>query len=216
MESRSEVQTTVSYRVDCAACGLSFDAVAAETCQCLGGANTPVCPACGQCLCGLPREIVRSFWRGAPEVLWQRRLVGLGQRGEGACLKDNAPLKRPLVLVADDEPMTRCMAKRLIEKMGYGVVTAGDGKEALRLAIELRPDLILSDALMPGLDGRELARRLKATPGLSSIKVLLMTSIYTKEKYKNEAMATFHCDGYLKKPISAEGLRELCVRSLGS
>jgi CheY-like chemotaxis protein len=202
------------YEIECASCGLVFDAMKANTCECLNTMSTPVCPSCGSCWCARSKEELSRFWRGAPTALWQRRLEQGGQ-SKAVCLNGDAPLRRPLVLVADDEPVTRCMAKRLIEKMGYGVVTAADGKEALRLAMELKPDLILSDVLMPGLDGRELARAVKEMPGLDGVKVFLMTSIFTKGTYKREALTAFRCDGFLKKPISANTLRELCTQNLG-
>lgn len=118
-------------------------------------------------------------------------------------------LKRPLILVADDEPTTRTVAVRLLEKMGYGVIAATNGLEALAMAKELRPDLLLSDALMPKLGGRELSKTLKEDPETASIKIVLMTSIYTKESNRTEALLKFRCDGFLKKPVSAADLQEV-------
>ncbi len=212
-EPTSQGSATV-YPIQCPSCSALFDAVAAELCQCLTQVNTPVCPQCGVCLCQLSKEDQRQFWSGAPEVMWQRRLAlarATSSKGSGSVPPS---LKRPLVLVADDEPTTRTLAARLLEKMGCGVVVATNGVEALEMARELSPDVVLSDALMPKLGGRELAKTLKEDPATASIRVILMTSIYTKDAYKTEAMIEYRCDGFLKKPVSADDLAYLVMTDL--
>lgn len=209
MTESGNVAPAVTYMFDCPSCRSSFDAAAAALCQCLTPVNTPVCPSCERCLCELPKEFLRGFWSGAPEALWQKRLHKAAPAPAGQAPPVSPTLKRPLVLVADDEPTTRLVATRLLEKLGCGFLVAADGQEALKMVREARPDLVLTDALMPKLGGREMARMIKEDPDTASIKVILMTSIYTKEQYKNEALLKFRCDGYLKKPVSAEDLRKL-------
>ena len=203
-----------TYMIQCPHCNHTFDAVASQACQCLSSVNTPACPTCGRCFCASSAEERRRFWSRAPQVLWHRRFEASSSRRELQVLPREEELPRPLVLVADDEPATRCVARRLLEKMGYGVALASNGIEALRLAKELHPDLVLTDALMPGLDGRELAKTIKEDRETAAIKVVLMTSLYTKESYRREALATFHCDGFLRKPVSAEDLRGLLTANL--
>jgi CheY-like chemotaxis protein len=98
--------------------------------------------------------------------------------------------------------------------LGYGVVVATDGAAGLEAARRHRPDLVLSDALMPNMDGREMCRRLKADPETASIPVIVMTSLFTSVKYRTEAHKTFKVDGYLSKPLSRAGLEEAVARHL--
>ena len=66
------------------------------------------------------------------------------------------------VLVADDNEVAQRLCKRVLEKAGYGVLIAGDGLQAVDLALKHRPAMILMDVAMPGIDGLEAMRRIKA------------------------------------------------------
>jgi len=77
------------------------------------------------------------------------------------------------------------------------------------VARAVHPDLLLTDALMPKMDGREVCKRLKSDPQTSSIKVIIMTSAYTASRYKTEAMAAYRADGYLNKPVDFKLLNDL-------
>ncbi len=77
--------------------------------------------------------------------------------------------------MADDERTILRLATIVLGDLGYTVLTANDGAEALNLARAVRPDLVLTDALMPKMDGREVCKRLKSDPQTSSIKVIIMT-----------------------------------------
>ncbi|MBV8685095.1 MAG: response regulator [Alphaproteobacteria bacterium] len=68
-----------------------------------------------------------------------------------------------MILVVDDEPQVRAMIVRALVELGYQVREAADGEEALRLVAERRPELVVLDYVMPGLDGAETARRIAAT-----------------------------------------------------
>jgi DNA-binding response OmpR family regulator len=92
-----------------------------------------------------------------------------------------ADFDAPLVLVADDEPLLLELVSHRLEMDGYRVVTAADGGEALRLAAELRPDLIVLDNLMPVADGLEVLRRLRSDEALAAIPVLMLTGVRTDE-----------------------------------
>ena len=68
----------------------------------------------------------------------------------------------PTVLVADDNDVAQRLCRRVLEKAGYGVLIAGDGLQAVDVALKQRPAMILMDVAMPGIDGLEAMRRIKA------------------------------------------------------
>jgi len=119
------------------------------------------------------------------------------------------------VLLVDDEPDIQRVAIRVIDSLGYGLVLGRNGEEGLELAARYRPDLVLTDALMPRLDGREMCRRLKEDPATAGVKVLVMTGLFTSVKYKTEAFKTFKVDDYLAKPLDFNTLRTLLQKHLG-
>ncbi len=118
------------------------------------------------------------------------------------------------MLVAEDEPVTLQVAKRVLERLGYGVALADQGEVALAMANELLPDLVLTDALMPKLDGRQLSLKLKSQDATAHIKVVVMTGLYTKGKDKTEVLASYRADAFLKKPINFADLEEVLTRLL--
>lgn len=82
-----------------------------------------------------------------------------------------------IVLVVDDSPDTLSLINDTLEQAGIDVLVALDGSQALNIARRLRPDMILLDAVMPGLDGFETCRLLKSDPALASIPVIFMTGL---------------------------------------
>jgi CheY-like chemotaxis protein len=76
------------------------------------------------------------------------------------------------VLVVDDEPDLRFVLRRAFERNGHEVVEAGDGAAALRSVAQSRPDLLVTDIMMPVMDGLELIRRLRAEPTTAAIPIL--------------------------------------------
>jgi CheY-like chemotaxis protein len=93
-----------------------------------------------------------------------------------------SPIKT--VLVVDDSRFFRTATERTLLKSGYGVVTASDGEEALRVAREKLPNLVLLDMLLPKLDGAGVLRRLKAEPATAKIPVLVLTSLSQRNEEK--------------------------------
>src|SRR6185503_2520052 len=79
------------------------------------------------------------------------------------------------VLVIDDDPPIRDLVQRFLLRAGFRVVAASSGEEGLRLARELRPDVITLDVLMPGLDGWSVLAALKADAELADIPVVMLT-----------------------------------------
>src|ERR1700681_1734712 len=110
----------------------------------------------------------------------------------------------PLILVVDDVPDNVQIVQIRLESQSYGVITAGDGAEALEKVRSALPDLILLDVMMPGIDGIETVKRLKADPSLPFIPVILLTARSdTKEVI---AGLDSGADDYLTKPFDHGGL----------
>ena len=107
----------------------------------------------------------------------------------------------PTVLVADDNPdMRRYIAGLLADT--YNVVTVGDGSAALEAARSVRPDLVLSDVMMPKLDGYGVVEQIKCEPALQAIPVLAVTALAMVGDRDRMLGAGF--DGYISKPIEPE------------
>ncbi len=80
------------------------------------------------------------------------------------------------VLVADDEKDIRRLISFTLERSGFEVVEAIDGKQALETALQIKPDIILLDVMMPQMDGYEVCRRLRAEPDMTSTPVLFLSA----------------------------------------
>jgi CheY-like chemotaxis protein len=102
-----------------------------------------------------------------------------------------------LVLVVDDDDDQRAMYAMVLEAAGYRVVESAHGTNAIAKAIGLRPDLILLDLSMPGLDGCQTCRWLKATPETSGIPVIMLTG-HAFQHAEREALDA-GCDRFLIK-----------------
>jgi adenylate cyclase len=87
----------------------------------------------------------------------------------------------PLVLAVDDEPANLALLRKLITKLGYRLVEASNGQEALKAIAEHQPDVILLDVVMPDLNGFEVCRRIRAQPQFSGLPILLLTSLTATE-----------------------------------
>ena len=101
-----------------------------------------------------------------------------------------------LVLVVDDDPTVCELIRRTLEKDGYRVAWAHDGREALEMAGRLHPDAITLDVMMPGMDGWSVLGALKSDPGLADIPVVMVTMI--DEKRIGYSLGA---SDYLTKPI---------------
>jgi CheY-like chemotaxis protein len=109
--------------------------------------------------------------------------------------------EHPLILIADDEPHVRTLLRQELESAGYAILEAPDGHEALRLARDKRPDLIILDVLMPGLDGFDVTRILKNDADTAGIPIMILSIIEDKDKGYRLGV-----DSYLTKPVEAEQL----------
>ncbi len=112
----------------------------------------------------------------------------------------------PTILLVDDEPDFCSALHDILEAAGYEVHQAATAGEALALLDRLQPDLILSDVMMPGMDGYAFLRRVRARPQASQIKAVAVSAKGMPEDI--EAARSAGADGYLVKPFSARELRE--------
>ncbi len=108
-------------------------------------------------------------------------------------------MSSPRVLIVDDNAINAELVTFLLEAGGLVVESAADAFQALARIGACRPDLILMDIQMPGMDGLELTRRLKADPGTRQIVIVALTS-YAMKGDEAKALAA-GCDAYLSKPI---------------
>jgi two-component system response regulator ResD len=107
-----------------------------------------------------------------------------------------------VVLVVDDEAITRDVVGAMLEMEDVEVHTAHDGETALAMAGDVRPDLVLLDVMMPGIDGMEVCRRLTAAGG--GPRVVMLTAKADAESRRVAAAAG--ASAYLSKPFSAVDL----------
>jgi CheY-like chemotaxis protein len=112
------------------------------------------------------------------------------------------------VLVADDEPTLLSLIADLLADEGYAVVTARDGREALDLASEEPPDLILLDVMMPRLDGREAFRLMRDRPDLRQVPVAMMSAGIRADQVPSGV-------ALLSKPFDLDRLLSLVARLTG-
>ena len=108
------------------------------------------------------------------------------------------------ILVIEDQEDTRRIMRDLLTSAGYEMIEAMTGEEGVTLAERERPDLILMDIQLPGLDGYEATRRIKANPALSRIPIIAVTS-YALGGDEAKALKA-GCDVYFTKPFSPRAL----------
>ena len=108
------------------------------------------------------------------------------------------------LLLVEDNEMNRDMLSRRLARKGYEVLLAEDAERGLALARAERPALVLMDLSLPGIDGREATRRLKADPDTAAIPVIALTA-HAMASDRDAAMAA-GCDDFETKPVEFERL----------
>ena len=106
------------------------------------------------------------------------------------------------VLLVEDNEQNRYLTTFLLEKRGYRVDWVGDGRAATARAMALRPDVILLDIQLPGMDGYAVARALRGESALARVPVIAVTS-YAMVGDREKALGA-GCTGYIEKPIDPE------------
>ncbi|MBN1196026.1 MAG: response regulator [Candidatus Aminicenantes bacterium] len=112
------------------------------------------------------------------------------------------------VLIIDDDPVTVKLLCNHFENLNWNVLTAENGSLGLELATQEKPDLLITDMLLPGTHGVEICRQVKQNPLLTQTRIVLITSVYNKMSYLNGDMDC-EKDGFLEKPVSADKLNQV-------
>jgi len=122
-----------------------------------------------------------------------------------------------LILVVDDEPDLLGLLVDQVSSLGYDVVAARDGTEGLRLAVDRQPDVILTDVIMPYMDGPEMLERLRSRPETRGIPVIALTAL--TDRRTRTRLGAAGVQGFLTKPYTirelAERIREALPPSAG-
>jgi two-component system alkaline phosphatase synthesis response regulator PhoP len=116
-------------------------------------------------------------------------------------MSNNQPYK---ILVVDDDPDILELLQYNLEREGYIVKTAADGKQALDIVKDFLPGLVLMDIMMPHIDGMEAGRRMRETPELNNTLIIFLTA--RVEEYAEVAAFDIGADDYITKPIKPRAL----------
>lgn len=133
---------------------------------------------------------------------------------EDACLEPELSQTMPkTVLIVEDSELNMRLFNDLLEAFGYKTVKTRDGRQALPLAREHKPDLIVMDIQLPEISGIELTQRLKADAALKAIPVVAVTAFAMRGD--EQKILAAGCDAYLSKPISVTTFLETIRRFIG-
>ena len=111
------------------------------------------------------------------------------------------------VLLVEDDPALRRYLEIVLDRAGYTVLSAGDGLEAMKLLMTSTVDIVVTDAIMPNLNGSELCRFVRSSPKLSHLPIVLLSALDPKNTEPDQVNA------FLTKPVSPEDLLE-CLGNL--
>jgi DNA-binding response OmpR family regulator len=121
--------------------------------------------------------------------------------------------KKPTILIADDDPEILTMLGIRLTKKGYQVFEASDGLETLAQARKHHPDLVLLDVMMPGKNGWEVAKELRADEELRNIGIVMLTAI--GEKVNEMTSPLYGADEFVDKPFDFNALEAKIKKVLG-
>lgn len=199
----------------CYHCEKKFDAQEAAWCHCDGALRTLRCTSCGQCFCNAPIPYKRRFWSNAPPELSRnaRRFASTRTTvSTPPVVAQETRANAPRVLIVDDDEACRSLVACFVERLGYRTQVTSDPVEALQLVQATDYRVVITDALMPKMDGRELCRRIKHMPGGAATKIILMTSLFKARHFQTEAFNRFGVDEYLVKPVDLGTLSHAMAR----
>src|SRR5215204_4941702 len=110
------------------------------------------------------------------------------------------------VLLAEDDRALRRLLEVVLQRAGYEVIPAADGLEAMKLALSSPINLVITDAMMPNLNGQELSRFIRNSETLTHIPIILLSAL----EHKGNDRGFENADAFLSKPVSSETLIE-CI-----
>jgi two-component system response regulator VicR len=111
----------------------------------------------------------------------------------------------PTILVVDDEPSVTKLLSMLLTSEGYEVITARTGEECLRKIETTKPDLVIMDMMLPGMDGKETVEKIRENPDTANVKVIFLTVAYMSDVGITE-MKNLRVLDYIVKPFKKEDL----------
>jgi len=118
---------------------------------------------------------------------------------------------KPFILVVDDDGPILLLMKNLLREFGFDSATAATGAEALELARERQPNLVLLDKNMPGMTGEEVVRALRAEEGMGAVPILILSG----EPVSPPELQALGANGSVLKPFDVQGLIETIRKHLG-
>lgn len=148
------------------------------------------------------------------QELTERAVVRPESEAVAAARQAEPTPTRGRILVADDDPPLRRVLGKILSSAGYEVVLVEDGKAAVEKAAEIKPDLVITDGLMPKMHGFLVCKALKEMQ--PPPKVIMLTAVYTKLNYRFEARDRYGADELLTKPFEVSNLLKCIERHLGS
>jgi len=159
-----------------------------------------------------PRDFMNESWAEAELLVRLFRLLG-SPAGSLTPLAGK-PRMDPLVLLADDDPELITLVEATLRNDGISCRTADNGLRALRMAREIKPDLVLLDVRMPGMNGFEVLETIWRDPGLQTLPVILLTGCDDPADIMRGS--DLHADQFIAKPVSPNILLNRVKRLLAS
>jgi len=117
------------------------------------------------------------------------------------------------IVIVDDDRITRAILEKALIIRGFWVYSAKDGAEGYELVKREKPDLLISDMLIPKIHGLDLCRKIKESPDLRDVKIILMTAVYKNIALIQEAKAS-GADEFIEKPLNIENVIKLINKLL--
>ncbi|HEY7697550.1 MAG TPA: response regulator [Vicinamibacteria bacterium] len=118
------------------------------------------------------------------------------------------------ILIVDDDAEDLASVERALRTLGSELVSVKDPHEVMPAVNRLRPDVVILDALLPGLSGFDLCKQIKSDAQLKTTQVLILTGVYLRQQYRHEAIQQFKADAFLTKPFRPPELQRLVVQLL--
>ena len=126
-----------------------------------------------------------------------------------------SPVGRRTILVVEDDALLRKMFCEYLQKIGYDVWEAGDGNQAVQILRGKLPDGIVMDAMLPGIHGFDICRRIKSSESTRHIPVIIVSAVYRGWRYADDVRRLYGADQFLEKPLRLDELKHVLQQALG-
>lgn len=121
---------------------------------------------------------------------------------------------RKTILLVEDDAVTVKLMVRALEPIGVQVTVCRDGKEALEAFAAAAPDLVITDAMLPGMDGFSLADKIREQQTGKTVPIIMTTAVFRKDVYRDEA-DRIGINHFMPKPFDPDELRQKVTEMLG-